>query len=67
MGDTGREQSYRGKLVRLRELRFQFHTFRDVIHNNQSPDHIELPGDQGGDRHIHNAILTGRRAQSEFV
>ena len=41
--------------------------FGDVVHDDQPPDHVELPGDQRRDGDVHNAALARRRGQAELV
>src|SRR5207253_11166475 len=57
MRNPGRQQSDGRELVRLRQLRFQFYTFRDVVDNNQPSDHVELRRDQRRNRDVKDSRL----------
>ena len=43
--DTGGQKTDRRHLFRLAELRFQFESIGDVVHNDDASDHFKLPCD----------------------
>src|SRR5262249_10556263 len=65
--NAGGQQTNRGELVGLRELRLQFDTLGNVIHDDQPPDHVELARDQWRDGGIDGSNLACRRAELELV
>ena len=67
MRNTRSQQTDGRKLVRLRELGFQFHALGDVIHDDEPPDHVEIPRDQRRNGGIDDPGFSRRGRQAEFV
>ena len=67
MRDACGQQANRRKLVSLGELRFQFYSLSDVVHDDQPADHVEFLRDQWRYGDVHGASLAGGGIQPELV
>ena len=57
MSHTGGQQADGGKFVGLHQARFKLGAFGHIVENNEAPDAISVPGNQGSYRNIEH----GRR------
>ena len=67
MGDARGEQPDRGELFRLRQLVFEVHALREVVEDQQSPQHLAVFADQRGHGNVHDQLRARRSLEPELV